>query len=84
MSLKYFEDDCPGCRPALLDMETKKPMPEDSPQMQAVLAVWDTTTPEERQAFHRFTCQNSRTPEDLKVINNLSARISAALSGSTD
>lgn len=56
-------------------------MPEDSPEMQAVLGVWAKTTMEERQAFHRFTCQNSRTPTDLAVISALSARMNEAMSG---
>lgn len=79
MSLKYFEDDCPGCRPVLLDFNTMKAMPEDSKEMQAVLAVWGKTTVEERQAFHRFTCQNSRTPGDIEVMKSLSDKISKTL-----
>jgi hypothetical protein len=81
MSWAYFEDDCPGCRPALIDMKTRERVPEDSPEMQAVLGVWAKTTAEERRAFHRFTCQNSRTPEDLKVMRDLSEKMSRAMSG---
>lgn len=81
MSWAYFEDDCPGCRPAMIDIKTRKRMPEDSPEMQAVLGVWAKTTTEERRAFHRFTCQNSRTPKDLAVISALSARMNEAMSG---
>ena len=79
MSWTYFEDDCPGCRPVLLDLKSGRALSEDSPQMQVVLGVWAETTIEERKAFHRFTCQNSRTPEDLKVISDLSASMSAAM-----
>ncbi len=81
MSWAYFEDDCPGCRPALIDSKTRKRLPEDSPEMQAVLGIWAKTTIEERQAFHRFTCQASRSPEDLAVMSALGAKIEEAMAG---
>lgn len=81
MSWAHFEDDCPGCRPAMIDIKTGKRLPEDSPEMQAVMGVWAKTTIEERRAFHRFTCQNSRAPEDMAVISEFSQRINEAMSG---
>ncbi len=79
MSREEFQDNCAGCRPALLDLETKKPLPPDSPEMQAINAVWETTTIEERQAYHHICCQNSRAPEDLRTVEPLIAKIQNAL-----
>ena len=81
MSFEYFENDCPGCKPVLLDQKTMRQMPETSPEMQAVLGVWAKTTLEERQAFHRFTCQNSRTPADMAVMSDLGERMRRRWSG---
>jgi hypothetical protein len=36
--------------------------------MQAVMKVWAKTTLREREAFHQFSCQNSRDPEVLRII----------------
>ena len=79
MSWKYFDDDCPGCRPALLDIKTRRAFPTNSPQMQAVLKVWAGTSKAERVAFHNVTCKNSRYREDLKLMQNLMGRIQSAL-----
>lgn len=80
MSFEKHDDECPGCRPVLLNHQTGVPLPEDSPQMQAVKSVWDQTTIAERQAFHRFCCQNSRTEEDTKVVASISRSVELALS----
>lgn len=82
MSLEQHDDNCQGCRPALLDTSTNKPMPEDSPEMQAVLRVWGETTPAEREVFHRVTCLNSRDPADLAVMQSIATRMQAALNAS--
>lgn len=79
MSHGNFEDDCKGCKPVLIDLQTRKPMAEDTPEMQAVLKVWAETTLAERQAFHRMTCLNSRAPEDLAVAAMLTERIQKIL-----
>jgi len=47
--------------------------------MVALIRIWNATTSEERHAFHRFTCQNSRDPQDIAVMQNLSERIQTAL-----
>lgn len=79
MSFHQHSDDCPGCRPVILDLKTGKPLADDSPEMIAVSVMWAQTTLDERQAFHRFTCQNSRTTEDLKMMESLSDRMKKAL-----
>lgn len=79
MSTDKYNDDCPGCRPALVNVKTGQKMPDDSPEMVAVLRVWDKTTRIEREAFHRFTCLNSRAIEDLDIIQALSKRFEKAM-----
>lgn len=61
-----FCDDCSGCRPALLDMETKQPLSNDDPIMISVNKVWDDdTTYAQRRAFIEVTLHNSRNPLDM-------------------
>ena len=79
MSRQKFDDQCSGCRPAVVDAKTGKVLPDDSPQMRCVLSVWAGTTREEREAFHRFTCLNSRTKSDIQTMADLSARFQRAL-----
>jgi hypothetical protein len=79
MSWKKHDDQCPDCMPAMLDVKTGKSLPDSHPAMKAVLSVWSQTTRQEREAFHDFTCLNSRAPKVLDVINNLQAKFSAAI-----
>lgn len=79
MSWKAFKDDCPGCQPALLDATTGQLLPSDSVEMQAVSRVWTQTTLAEREAFHRFTCLNSRTTEDLRLVQDLQEKMGQAI-----
>jgi hypothetical protein len=81
MSWQKYEDQCPGCTPVLADPVTLEPLPQDDPMTKAVMEVWAGTTLEERQAFHRFTCLNSRAADDLVIINELTRRIQAAVRG---
>lgn len=62
----------------MIDIETGKRLPDDSSQMQCVLSVWAGTTREEREAFHRFTCLNSRAESDMQTMADLSIRIQEA------
>jgi hypothetical protein len=39
MSLQEFDDNCPGCRPAIIDTKTKKVLPDDDPGMVAMLKI---------------------------------------------
>jgi len=74
-----FSDDCPGCRPAIMDLRTQKVLPEDSPEMVAIAVMWAETTLNERLVFHRVTCRNSRDPNDLKIFTQLGERMGAVL-----
>jgi hypothetical protein len=69
MPWEKFSDDCPGCRPVLLDLETGYPLAEDHPAMQTVISVWNKTTLEQREAFHAMMCQNSRKPEHMAMVD---------------
>jgi hypothetical protein len=80
MSWEKHDDNCPGCRPALLDMKTGKRLPDDSPVMMVVNYVWAETTLEEREAWHRVTCQNSRASKDLAHAQTIAQKIQKALS----
>jgi hypothetical protein len=79
MSKEQFNDNCPGCRPIIIDTDTMKALPSDSWQMQAVDRVWAETTWWERKDFHDFTCLNSREPQVLVTVNGLCHRINYAL-----
>ena len=78
MSIERFDDVCRGCSPALLDIKTGRPYPDSSPEMQLVDRLWGETTPEERRAWHRVTCQNSRAVLDLALAKGFADRIEAA------
>lgn len=79
MSLETFSDECPGCRPSLMDVQTGQVMADDSPPMRLVLEVWKTTSRKEREVFHRVCCQNSRKVSDMTVFSALTDRIQSAL-----
>jgi hypothetical protein len=75
MSLEVFDDNCPGCRPAILDVKTGKVLPDDDPIMARMLTIWANTTLGERRAFHRVMCLNSREPLDLFLVRGLTERL---------
>lgn len=79
MSLDWFDDDCAGCRPALLNVETRRPYADDSPEMVVVNRLWGETTLAERQAWHRVTCLNSRAIDDLRFVKGFADRFEAAM-----
>lgn len=82
MSVDKFNDDCPGCRPALLNPTTKEVYPDDHPAMKAVLRVWDhDSTRAEREAYHEVCCGNSRDPTVLATADALVKKITTALAG---
>lgn len=68
MSREKFDDNCPGCRPVILDRKTGRPMPEDDLVVQKMMAVWAGTTYAQREAFHNVMCLNSRDPTDLVLV----------------
>ena len=71
MTIDKFSDDCPGCRPAVLNEKTGQHVADDHPVMQAVLKMWGETTFDERKAYHAVICQNSNDPEHLKIVYRL-------------
>lgn len=79
MAWEKFEEECPGCRPAIIDPASGRVLPADDPVMVKVNSVWETTSKAEREAFHRVCCQNSRAPEDIRVMQSLSDRMSKAI-----
>jgi hypothetical protein len=79
MSLEKHEDDCPGCKPALLDIKTGQRLPNDDPRMIVINKVWAGTTRAEREAFHRVTCLNSRAIPDLRVMERIAAKFQKAI-----
>ena len=80
MPWDQFSDECEGCRPAILNMETKKPLPLDSPEMQAINEIWDyDTTREQREAYHNFCCLNSRDPHDVELAQQIVSKIEKIL-----
>ena len=79
MSRTEYKDDCKGCRPAMIDAQTGKRVPDDSPIMKTINAVWDKASVEEREGFHRVTCMNSREVVDLNLAEQIINRIQLAL-----
>lgn len=71
MSNKVFDDNCPGCRPVLVDPDTCKKLDSSHSAMQAVDRVWASTTRKEREAFHNVCCNNSRDTEDMHHMQNI-------------
>jgi hypothetical protein len=55
--------DCEGCGPMLIDVTTRRRLPDDAPEMRAAMAVWETTTAQEREAMHRVTCMGKAVQE---------------------
>jgi hypothetical protein len=80
MSDDHFDDECPGCRPAMVDVKTGCLCADDSVEMTIVNRLWSKTTIEERRAWHRVTCQNSRSLVDVQIVKAFADRIEAAFS----
>lgn len=78
MSWQEFDENCPGCRPCLINAETGEKLAQDSDIMRAVNKVWETATLQEKQAFHNVCCNNSREPMDMALMQGLADRIRAA------
>ena len=79
MSIERFDEVCRGCSPALLDIKTGRPYPDASPEMQLIDRLWGETTLEERRAWHRVTCQNSRALGDLSLAKGFADRVETTL-----
>ena len=79
MSKNKFSDDCPGCRPALMDLKTGKVLGPDTPEMKAIDEIWADTTKQEREAYHRFCCSNERSPSTMRLAGGIAERVRLAL-----
>jgi hypothetical protein len=69
VSLEKFDPNCKGCRPAMVDAKTMQRMPEDSKEMRAILLLWEHQSIETKQAWHDFTCLNSRDYRVMVLVN---------------
>jgi hypothetical protein len=78
MSQHTFDDDCPGCRPVLLDLQGK-PFPKNHEAMVVLNKLWEQTTREEREAFHQVTCLNNRAPSVVTVAMRLTERFNQVM-----
>ena len=77
-----FCDSCPGCRPAMIDVKTGKPVPPDDPKVLAINLLWDKrTTYEQRKAYIEVTLHNSRKPEDMRLCQEVLGKIEVVLKG---
>lgn len=80
MSWKEFDDNCDGCKPAVVDPDTFKL----NEQATAVARkVFETCTREQRAAFHRFCCQNERDPVTASLAKELTQKIQKAFDESS-
>lgn len=75
---KEYDDNCPGCQPAMMNPVTGEKLADDSPEMIAVMAYWKTLPIRDKQACHRQWCFNSGGA-DLEVVKRVAAGMSAAL-----
>lgn len=57
-------EGCPGCRPLVFDPQTG-----ETNSFLTVQAgkVYDAAPVEQKRAWHRVTCLNSRAPDDLEL-----------------
>lgn len=75
MSTLLYDPNCAGCQPALFEPSTGKRLPDDHPIMVEVRKIFAACSLETKQAWHRFTCQNSRAPADLALVKTLTDKI---------
>ena len=75
-----YDDDCPGCQPALMDAKTGKVMESDHPVMVSVLKAWkEKITFLERQATSRVWMGMSHNPRDMEIMQRVGEIISQAI-----
>jgi hypothetical protein len=79
VSREQFSDDCPGCRPAFIDLSGNA-TPSEQRKVQTMLdTVWASTTIHERRAWHAVTCLNSRDQLDLTLCHGLTQKFQRAM-----
>lgn len=75
MSKEKFDLNCPGCRPAIVDIQTGQVLPADHPAMMKANKVFNEASILEKQAWHAVTCLNSRSPLDLALCRQMTSRL---------
>jgi len=84
MAWSVFDDECTGCKPSMMDVETGQVLSDHAPSMKIVFRLWGETTLAERQAWHRVTCLSSRSLVDVQLATDFMDRVQAALSNAKD
>jgi hypothetical protein len=79
MSRHKFDPKCPDCRPTIIDPTTGHILSSNHPMMVALNSVWDSSSLEDQEAFHRVTVKNSRDPDDLNRMQKMSERIQSVM-----
>lgn len=74
-----YDENCPGCQPAMLNLETGQPVPADDPSMVIVSRVFKSFSLAERRAWHRVIMQNSQNENDWAITKRISDAVSGAL-----
>jgi hypothetical protein len=67
-------DDWTGCRPVVLVQPGADPA-DTAVVVAAVQQVWTSLPDEDRQAYHRVTCQRSRARLDLAVAHRIAEQM---------
>jgi len=77
-----FCDSCSGCRPAMLNVQTGKPLPATDPMMIKVNQIWDNDTSyAQRRAFIEVTLKNSENPRDRQLCMEVMHKIQQVIGG---
>ena len=79
MSRDFYEDDCAGCKPAIIDQKTGQVMSDTDPIMVRVNAAFEKASRPQKMAWHNITCHNSRDPEDMTAVQPLLDSIQKAI-----
>lgn len=75
----HYDENCPGCRPAMIDVKTGKRMASNHPVMLAVLSVYDNATLEERRALHKLWVDSDQSEENMRIAGPVIQRIQNAV-----
>lgn len=74
------DGECPGCLPVVFDMRTRRKLTvEEMPALAIVHETYRALSLEEKHAWHRVTCQNSRSKEDQEMVAPFIRRVEALL-----
>jgi hypothetical protein len=67
-----YDENCKGCQPAMMDVKTGKVLPDDSPEMVAILKFFkEKLTLVEKRAWHRVCVQCSQNKDDLLIAQRI-------------